>query len=296
MELAGLASGFGWWGGHSWPGAPSNTAIPALTVFQLLYNPPPRKNRREWLDATHGEAGAAVLAEAAAEEAAAAAALGVRRVGTIDDLRCLDEDLAPDAVPARLRRGVTGGRDADTDSPTSVTLSQRRSGSAQRGTPITPDVRLYHRAVVVAQEATGEKRRSVCGRIRLDTLSFCERGCRAVVRSLAPAPFFPYARRSHPSASSFPALLALYAPSLLLRTLPASCAPTHPSDIGSLRGMVRQLSIDQFENESRRVSLGPESVSKPAVGSPMFERVGVEPTVAKVRTQERRNVRVFTQC
>jgi hypothetical protein len=149
-----------------------------------------------------------VLAEAAAEEAAAAAALGVRRVGTIDDLRCLDEDLAPDAVPARyekvergekegpgggsryffapplllhlshaapsacpsprscpllrthhisftphsLRRGL---RDGDTDSPTSLTLSQRRAGSAQR-TPITPDVRLYHRAVVVAQEATGE--------------------------------------------------------------------------------------------------------------------------------------------
>lgn len=34
-----------------------------------------------------------MLAEAAAEEAAAAAALSVRRVGTIDDLRCLDEDL-----------------------------------------------------------------------------------------------------------------------------------------------------------------------------------------------------------
>ena len=34
-----------------------------------------------------------MLAEAAAEEAAAAAALGVRRVGTMDDLRCLDEDL-----------------------------------------------------------------------------------------------------------------------------------------------------------------------------------------------------------
>lgn len=27
--------------------------------------------------------------------------------------------------------------------------------SASRGTPVTPDVRLYHRAVVVAQEATG---------------------------------------------------------------------------------------------------------------------------------------------
>ena len=34
-----------------------------------------------------------MLAEAAAEEAAAAAALGVRRVGAVEDLRCLDEDL-----------------------------------------------------------------------------------------------------------------------------------------------------------------------------------------------------------
>ncbi len=34
-----------------------------------------------------------MLAENAAEEAAAAAALGVKRVGTVDDLQCLDEDL-----------------------------------------------------------------------------------------------------------------------------------------------------------------------------------------------------------
>lgn len=34
-----------------------------------------------------------MLAEAAAEEAAAAAALGVRRVGAVEDLRCLEEDL-----------------------------------------------------------------------------------------------------------------------------------------------------------------------------------------------------------
>ena len=34
-----------------------------------------------------------MLAEAAAEEAAAAAALGVRRVGAVEDLRCLDENL-----------------------------------------------------------------------------------------------------------------------------------------------------------------------------------------------------------
>ena len=61
---------------------------------------------------------------------------------------------SPRSLIHSLRRGL---RDGDTDSPTSVTLSQRRAGSAQR-TPITPDVRLYHRAVVVAQEATGERK------------------------------------------------------------------------------------------------------------------------------------------
>ncbi len=50
--------------------------------------------RRQWLDAAHGTtAGAEMLAAAAAEEAAAAAALGVRRVGAVEDLRCLDENL-----------------------------------------------------------------------------------------------------------------------------------------------------------------------------------------------------------
>ena len=62
---------------------------------------------------------------------------------------------SPRSLIHSLRRGL---RDGDTDSPTSVTLSQRRAGSAQR-TPITPDVRLYHRAVVVAQEATGERKK-----------------------------------------------------------------------------------------------------------------------------------------
>lgn len=38
-----------------------------------------------------------MLAENAAEEAAAAAALRVRRVGAVEDLRCLDEDLDKDA-------------------------------------------------------------------------------------------------------------------------------------------------------------------------------------------------------
>ena len=51
-------------------------------------------HRRQWLDSAHGNSGAAaMLAEAAAEEAAAAAAMGVRRVGAVEDLRCLEEDL-----------------------------------------------------------------------------------------------------------------------------------------------------------------------------------------------------------
>lgn len=50
--------------------------------------------RRQWLDMVHGDNGAAaMLAVNAAEEAAAAAALGVRRVGAVEDLRCLDENL-----------------------------------------------------------------------------------------------------------------------------------------------------------------------------------------------------------
>ena len=53
---------------------------------------------------------------------------------------------------------------------------------------------------------------------------------------------------------------------------------------GSLRGMVRQLSIDQFENESRRVSLGPDSAAKAQL-SPMFEKPPNEPCVSKVRTR-----------
>jgi hypothetical protein len=49
---------------------------------------------QQWINSMHGsEAAAAALATAAAEEAAAAAALSMRRVGNMEDLRCLDEDL-----------------------------------------------------------------------------------------------------------------------------------------------------------------------------------------------------------
>lgn len=47
---------------------------------------------------------------------------------------------------------------------------------------------------------------------------------------------------------------------------------------GSLRGLVRQLSIDQFENEGRRV-MGAESAAKAAGEgrTPMFERHSMDP-------------------
>lgn len=45
--------------------------------------------------------------------------------------------------------------EAMTDTPPSVTLQQRQGNFGSRS-PATPDVRLYHRAVVVAQESTGE--------------------------------------------------------------------------------------------------------------------------------------------
>ncbi len=95
-------------------------------------------------------------------------------------------------------------RAANPDSPKSETLAQRRRGEfpPTRDMP-TPDVRLYHRAVVVAQDVSGQ-----------------------------------------------------------------------------LRGLVRQLSIDQFENESRRVSMGAGASEASTIvrhKTPLFERTFSEP-------------------
>ncbi|GBF89161.1 phosphatase 1 beta [Raphidocelis subcapitata] len=85
-----------------------------------------------YLNSVHGSANAAqLLAEAAAAEAAAAAAMKVKEeAGMSDD--------ASDASPVLVPRD---------ESPT-LTLAQRRAGA----TPPTPDVRLYHRAVVAPME------------------------------------------------------------------------------------------------------------------------------------------------
>lgn len=69
-------------------------------------------HRRQWLDSAHGsQDGATRLAEAAAEEAAAAAAMGVRRVGAVEDLRCLDEEIDRDASAAASRYAVDSRAD-----------------------------------------------------------------------------------------------------------------------------------------------------------------------------------------
>ena len=47
---------------------------------------------------------------------------------------------------------------------------------------------------------------------------------------------------------------------------------------------MRQLSIDQFENEGRRVSMGTNSVEKPQ-RTPLFERHNSDPGVHKAFTQ-----------
>lgn len=145
---------------------------------------------QQYMETMHGNAAASrMLEKAAAEEAAAAAALNVRRVSAMDDLRCVDEQLD----------GTGAGGSRTSDSP-----STNRSSSPDVSlgkdhipgtTPYTPDVKLWHRAVVVHQE-------------------------------------------------------------------------------NSLRGLVRQLSIDQLDNEGRRVSIyenggGPGGAKEK---SPLFTR------------------------
>ncbi len=58
--------------------------------------------------------------------------------------------------------------------------------------------------------------------------------------------------------------------------------PTSPGS--ALRGMVRQLSIDQFENESRRVSMGTDSVGR--TRTPIFERMQSTPGIHKLVLRE----------
>ena len=138
---------------------------------------------QKWIAIAHGAAAADQLAVAAAEEAQAAAALNIKRVEKTEDLGVLDHHHR---------------------TPGSVSLAGRgaRSGSefpSSRDMP-TPDIRLYHRAVVVAHEPDGQ-----------------------------------------------------------------------------LRGLVRQLSIEQFKNEGRRVSMfdsNGDGGMTPGTGRPQVSAAG----------------------
>ncbi|GAX81721.1 hypothetical protein CEUSTIGMA_g9149.t1 [Chlamydomonas eustigma] len=95
----------------------------------------------QWMDATHGNAAAAaMLAKAAQEEAAAAQALSVRRVGAMDDMSGINEQIGSIERANRLHESPVGRGSPD------LTLSRGQAS------PTTPDVRLWHRAVVVHQE------------------------------------------------------------------------------------------------------------------------------------------------
>ncbi|KAL6774518.1 PKL1 [Auxenochlorella protothecoides x Auxenochlorella symbiontica] len=165
-----------------------------------------------WINAVHGREAAAALASAAAEEAAAAAAMSIRRVGGTGDLvgRARGagdgEDEEDEGEGIDAGEGARPGAPRRGSPPGSLSLGARARGDfpASRDMP-TPDVRLYHRAVVVAQDVQGE-----------------------------------------------------------------------------LRGLVRQLSIDQFENEGRRVSLGGAAGDGPPGSgrsrTPLFERAFSMPT------------------
>ena len=80
---------------------------------------------QQWINSMHGsEAAAAALANAAAEEAAAAAALSMRRVGNMEDLRCLDEDL-----DENMRLNKVGSSPAANEAGESVRGAAERWGT-----------------------------------------------------------------------------------------------------------------------------------------------------------------------
>jgi protein phosphatase len=146
---------------------------------------------QEWIAAAHGAAAAQHLAAQAAEEAEAAAALNIKRVGNSEDLRHMDPGMPSSRLP--------------TEAPGSVSLAQRKGEFPMGRDMPTPDIRLYHRAVVVAHEPDGQ-----------------------------------------------------------------------------LRGLVRQLSIEQFKNEGRRVSmLDSADTASEHRSTPLLDRAVSEAGVQK---------------
>lgn len=158
---------------------------------------------RQYFDAVHGTTQAAqMLEEAAAAEAAAAAALSARKVG-IENLKSMEDELD---ASARILSQPPPSEGENVLPPSPMVRMRDESPDVTLNktyvagySPATPDVRLYHRAVVVAQEAP-------------------------------------------------------------------------------LRGLVRQLSIDQLDNEGRRVSIYEKNVGEK---TPLFHRSFSAPGIHK---------------
>ena len=87
-----------------------NRLLPQSCVWLLpVLKHMPALPRRQWLDSAHGSSsreGAEVLAQNATEEAVAAEKMNVRRVGALENLQCLDDNL--EASPPKQDRSVPG--------------------------------------------------------------------------------------------------------------------------------------------------------------------------------------------
>jgi hypothetical protein len=138
------------------------------------------------------------------------------------------------------------------ESPT-LTLAQRKAGA----TPPTPDVRLYHRAVVAPMEPPLR-----CGGAARDRASPKQTPLCFLSASQGLGAAAADGRRARPRMPPPPG--------------PRQPLPRRPS---ARRGLVRQLSIDQLDNEGRRVSIydkalptdGPGAAS---TGAPAARRAG----------------------
>lgn len=216
--------------------------------------PPCTMHRRQWQDAAHGHEGAAaLLAENAAEEAAAAAALKLRRVSPTHDFQS------------------EGSSERFPGSASPRTEASPQSTSARDRSPGT-DVKLYHRAVVVAQDPGALP--FVCATSTWE----CPHGHVHMGMSTWECPW------ECPHTNVTVRLLRHVSNKRHVLKCSHKNRGAHHHTGSAVRGMVRQLSIDQFENESRRVSMGTDSVGR--ARTPMFDRLPSMPGVHKLVLRE----------
>lgn len=171
-----------------------------------------------------------------------------------------------------------------------MTLAQRRRGEfpPARDMP-TPDVRLYHRAVVVAQDVSGQLR-GLVRQLSIDQVR--EVGQQGVPASKASKQWRPlqarHIRSARMGAKGTPCQRCGYAAKHmpLFRCKHSVAGMGEGTQVMALQPVSTLLILYhppvpclQFENESRRVSMG-AGISEPATvrnKTPLFERTYSEP-------------------